>query len=306
MYEGNFLTPMWCWVCSSEAILFTLCRLEIGDWLKKMNDDFIYRDVPAFGRRVCRLGLAVNYGIDGSDLEWALTQGVNYIFWTPRAKRTTPALKAALQRSRESVVLATGPTTGFFPGGIRRACERVLESLGTDYIDIFQLFWLGRASLWRPSTARALASLRDAGMVRAIGVSIHDRVRAGRLAADSPLDMLMIRYNAAHTGAEQDIFPRTAGRRPAFVAYTATRWGGLLKRPKGWEGPVMTAADCYRFCLSNPQVDLVLTGPKTRQELEDNIRGVSGKGPLSDDENRWIRAYGQAVHDASSRFTFGF
>ena len=50
-----------------------------------MNDDFLYRGVPAFGRRVFRLGLATNYGIEGADLEWALEQGVNYVFWTPKA-----------------------------------------------------------------------------------------------------------------------------------------------------------------------------------------------------------------------------
>lgn len=48
-----------------------------------MSDDFLYRDVPAFGRRMFRLGLATNYGVDGQDLEWALDQGVNYVFWTP-------------------------------------------------------------------------------------------------------------------------------------------------------------------------------------------------------------------------------
>ena len=42
-----------------------------------MNDDFLYRDVPALGRRVFRLGLAANFGIEGVDLEWALEQGVN-------------------------------------------------------------------------------------------------------------------------------------------------------------------------------------------------------------------------------------
>jgi hypothetical protein len=41
----------------------------------------------------------------------------------------------------------------------------------------------------------------------AIGTSIHDRKRAGQLALDSELDLLMIRYNAKHTGAEADIFP---------------------------------------------------------------------------------------------------
>lgn len=271
-----------------------------------MNEDFLHRDVPALNRPVFRLGLATHYGVEGKDLEWALDQGVNYVFWTPKARQVTASLKAALKRDRESVVVACGPTTAYFGGGIRNACERLLKKLGTDYLDIFQIFWLGRTSAWTPAVIDALVSLREAGLVRAIGISTHDRQRAGRLAADSPLDLLMVRYNAAHPGAEQDIFPHLAKRNPAIVAYTATRWGGLLKRPKGWDGPVMTAADCYRFCLSNPHVDLVLTGPKNRGELEENLTRLREKGPLSDPETRWIREYGGIVHRKSSRFTFRF
>lgn len=271
-----------------------------------MNDDFLYRDVPSLGRRVYRLGLATNFGVEGVDLEWALEQGVNYIFWTPNARRVKASLKAALNRDRESVILATGPTTGYFGGSVKRACDRLLKTLGTEYLDVFQLFWLGRSSILTSSTIDALISLRESGKVRAVGVSIHDRKRAGQLAEDSPLDMLMIRYNAAHTGAEQDIFPHLAKRKPAVVAYTATRWRGLLKRPKDWSGPVMTATDCYRFCLSSPHVDLVLTGPKNRRQLQENLNDLREKGPLSSDENRWIRDYGRIVHEDSSRFTFGF
>ena len=271
-----------------------------------MSNDFLYREVPAFGREVFRLGLATNYGIEGGDLDWALEHGVNYVFWPPNARGMTDPLKAALKRDRESILLASGPTLGYFGGSVRRACERLLKKLDTDYLDVFQLFWLGRASAWRKSTMDALVSLRESGMIRAIGVSIHDRKRAGRLVEDSPLDMLMIRYNAAHPGAEHDIFPHLAKRRPAMVAYTATRWRGLLKRPKGWSGQVMTASDCYRFCLSNPHVDLVLTGPKNRRELEDNLRDLREKGPLSEEETLWIRDFGRVVHAASSRFTFRF
>ena len=83
-------------------------------------DDFFYRYTPALGRRVFRLGLATNYGIDGKDLEWALGQGVNYVFWTPMARKVTGSLKIALRRDRESIILASGPTFGYFAGGIRK------------------------------------------------------------------------------------------------------------------------------------------------------------------------------------------
>jgi predicted aldo/keto reductase-like oxidoreductase len=33
----------------------------------------------------------------------------------------------------------------------------------------------------------------------------------------------------------------------------------------------MTASDYYRFCLSNSHVDLVLTGPKNRRQLKENL-----------------------------------
>ena len=93
--------------------------------------------------------------------------------------------------------------------------------------------------------------------------------RAAELARTTSLDLLMIRYNAAHPGAEADIFPHLPDGRHTVIAYTATCWRRLLKRPKGWEGKVPTAADCYRFCLSPPHVDVVLTGPKTVAQLRE-------------------------------------
>jgi len=192
-------------------------------------------------------------------------------------------------------VVATGPTLGYTRGSVRRAAERMLRVLGTEYLDVFQLYWLGVTSRWSPGIAEELVKLRDEGKVRAIGLSIHDRPRAGKLAEESPLDLLMIRYNAAHPGAEADIFPHLAARKPSVVAYTATRWRKLLQAPAGWTGPVMTAGDCYRFCLSNPNVDVVLCGPASQRELEENLAALD-RGPLQPDEEKWMRDFGRAVH----------
>jgi hypothetical protein len=109
------------------------------------------------------------------------------------------------------------------------------------------------------------------------------------------LDLLMIRYNAAHPGAEQDVFPHLAPRSPAVVAYTATAWRKLLRLPKGRTGRVPTAGDCYRFCLANPHVDIVLTGPRTAAELRENLSAIDA-GPLSPDDMAFMRDFGRAVH----------
>jgi aryl-alcohol dehydrogenase-like predicted oxidoreductase len=259
--------------------------------------DFLHREVAALGgRRVFRMGLAANYGIDEAGIRAAIDRGVNYFFYTSRSGSSlrTP-LRDALQRGRDKLVVATLPTLAFFGGSVRRGAEGALKALGTDYLDVFQLGWLGVASAWTDSTMRELEHLKTSGKVRAIGVSIHDRERAGRLAEDSPLDLLMIRYNAAHPGAERDIFPHLERRKPMVVAYTATSWRKLLKRPRGWEGPAMTGGDCYRFCLSSPHVDVVLTGPANLAQLEENLAAMA-KGPLSDEEMAWMREFGHAVH----------
>jgi hypothetical protein len=58
---------------------------------------------------------------------------------------------------------------------------------------------------------------------------------------------------------------------------------------------VMTAGDCYRFQLSSPHVDLALTGPASRAELEQNLDALD-RGPLTAHEATWMRSYGRAVH----------
>ena len=105
----------------------------------------------------------------------------------------------------------------------------------------------------------------------------------------------MIRYNAAHPGAEQDIFPHLAARRPAVIAYTATAWRKLLRAPRGWTGRFPTAGDCYRFCLTSPSRRRGAHRARTVAELRENLAAVE-KGPLSPDEDAWMRTFGRVVH----------
>lgn len=255
---------------------------------------FLQTELKAVGKKVHRLGLAANYGIEEEAIKSAFERGINYVFVTARGKMSRP-LKEALAKDRDKLVVACGPTVGYFGGSVRRGAERLLKKLGTDYLDVFQLMWLGVGSAWTEATQKELRHLKESGKVKSLCVSIHDRPRAGRLAQESPLDQLMIRYNAAHPGAEKDIFPHLATRGVQIVAYTATSWRKLLKTPSGWTKPPMTAGDCYRFCLSSPHVDVVLTGPASGAQLDENLKALE-KGPLSPEEDTWMREFGRAVH----------
>jgi aryl-alcohol dehydrogenase-like predicted oxidoreductase len=259
-------------------------------------DSWLYRTPHAFpGKRIFRLGLSATYGIDEAGVRCAMDRGVNLFLHTMRDKQLRTPLKEALAGRRDEVAVVAYAHVGWFGWGVRRGAEAALKELGTDYVDVLLLGWLGVTSAWTGATERELVHLRESGKVRAVGVSIHDRVRAGRLAAASPLDLMMIRYNAAHPGAETDVFPHRRDDAPTIAAYTATAWRRLLKRPKGWSGPVMTAGDCYRFQLSSPHVDVALCGPRTKEEVEQDLDALS-RGPLAAEEDRWMRDFGRAVH----------
>lgn len=257
--------------------------------------DFLHRQVPALGRRVHRVGVSASFGLDERGIEAAFERGLEYVFWNPTAASLTNVLGRLKPAQRERLVIATGPSFGYLASSVRRRVERALKILRSDYIDVLQLYWLGRMSAYRRPIIDEMLRLKDEGKVKVIGASIHDRPRAGELAESGPLELFMIRYNAAHPGAETDIFPHLSRRHPAVVAYTATAWRKLLVKPLGWNGEPATPGDCYRFCLSSPHVDVVLMGVRTQQELEENLR-VLDRGPLDDAEMQRLRAFGRVVH----------
>jgi aryl-alcohol dehydrogenase-like predicted oxidoreductase len=141
----------------------------------------------------------------------------------------------------------------------------------------------------------AACRLVEEGKVRFLAMSGHNRPTHGKVAAmrDTPIDILMVRYNAAHRGAEKDVFPHLPDvDRPGVTTYTATRWGQLLtqkKMPPG-EKP-LTASECYRFALANPDVDLCLIGPKNDSEMDQALEVIDAE-PLTSDELERIRRIG--------------
>ena len=267
--------------------------------------DFRRVELPSVGKEVLRLGVAGNYGLSSADLAYAAERGMNYWLWGWTFRKVTPVLKELCAREREKHVVAVLDNV-FLKGGPRRGVEKALRKLGTDYVDILKLGWLGVGSRLSGGILETLVKLKEEGKVRSFGCSIHDRGRAAELVKDSPLDTFMLRYNAKHPGAETDIFPHLAERNPSVITYTATSWRQLLRPLKDvemppWPGdtggqamPPLTGPLCYRFCLTSPHVHLVLTGPKTREQLDENLQALE-EGPLSADELAWVRQYGALV-----------
>src|SRR6202030_393041 len=109
---------------------------------------------------------------------------------------------------------------------------------------------------------------------------------AARMAESGFLDLVMVRYNAAHRGAERDVFPVTEPLGLPVIAYTALRWGALLRpTPDDPTRIVVPPAPAgYRFVLQHPAVAVTLAAPQSRAELEEDLRVLTTEGPLTKEE----------------------
>lgn len=265
--------------------------------------DFLHTTLGPGGPPVCRLGLSASYRPGERTVRRALDEGVNYFFCYGIDSQMIRVLRDLPASERERIRIATGAYTYAFFGyqNLRKTLEKRLRQLRTDYIDVFHFLGVTNRGMFPESARAELQQLRNDPRVRAVALSCHDRKFAGELAAAGAVDTVMIRYNAAHRGAEDEIFPHTG--RVGVVSYTATRWTYLTRRPKGWPAsrPVATAGQCYRFVLSNPEVDVCLTAPRNEREFTENLLAVR-MGPLDGDEMAFLREFGDAVHRSAGWF----
>ena len=261
------------------------------------SEDFLsHTTLGRTGIQTSRIGLAAGYGISEHATEMAFEKyNVNYFHWETRKAGMGNAVKklAKSQREKMVIVVQTYDHSGLW---LRRSVEKALRSLSIDYADILFLGWVNRMP-WR-RVLNAANSLKDEGKVRFLGFTGHKRLFHGEMASstDSPFDVHQIRYSAAHRGAEQDVFARLGENRPGITTYTATRWGRLLRAKKMPPGETpLTAAECYRFALSNSAVDVCLAGPRTEREMIDGLSALTD-GPLDPQELARIHKIGDFVH----------
>ena len=260
------------------------------------------REIGRTGLATARLGIGATFNAPTRAIEAAFERGINYLYWgTVRQPRFARATVNLSRRHRDDLVL-TIQSYSPDPGSIAGEVEETLRASG---VDAFDFLLLGsRSETPADAFVEVFERLRQAGKVRHLSLSSHNRPLLPKLLADyaaerSPYELLMLRYNGVHRGAEQDVFPfvpADPGQRPFIVAYTATRWGHLLdpaKMPPGETPP--SARDCYRYSLSHPAVDMVLCGPANAEQMDEAIRALEA-GPLEDDERQRIERIGAHLY----------
>ena len=261
-----------------------------------------FREAVTLGRsglKVGRLGIASGYWTPTDAIEMAFERGCNYFTWGTFIKGRSPHMAEAIRRiaakgQRDRLVLAMF-SYAHEPFITEKLFVRGLRKIGLDHADVLVLGYFNH----RPSERIIDGALRmkEKGLIRFVGLSGHKRKLFPTLRDDGAFDLFHIRYNAVNRGAEADAFPPLAGeRRPGVVAFTATAWGKLCNPSKMPPGEVaLAAADCYRFALSHPAVDVCMVGARTLEEMRQDL-AVLDRGPLDDTEMARVRRIGDHIY----------
>ena len=270
----------------------------------------------------------------------ALHAGITYFDTAPLYGHglSEHRLGAGLRRTRDRAAISTKvgrllrPARGAAPGmfrdalpfepvydysrdGVLRSLEDSLQRLGTDRVDILYIHdvnsrWHGDAVEARFREAMdggypALAGLRDAGVVGAIGVGMNDPAMLARFAEAGDFDVFMLagRYTLLDQSGLDGLFQTCAARGVSIVAAgpfnsgilaTGARAGAkffyadapaeILDRTRRIEAicadhgvPLATAA--LRFALRHPIVASVATGMVSPEEVARNVAAFAAPVP---------------------------
>jgi predicted aldo/keto reductase-like oxidoreductase len=264
---------------------------------------------PSFSLPICRLGLATrgDSGLTVDDINAALDRGVNFLNWCNCADALQQAIARLGTRRRDVVVCVQFEART--AAEARPELRRILHDLNTDYVDVLTFYYVEEAAEWDQirGPGGALEFCRQAqrdGLVRLLGVTSHQRPLAAVMAQSRELDLLMIRYNAAHRGAEQEVFPFTDALEMPVVCYTCLRWGALLgSTPEDPPGFVVPRAPVwYRFVLQLPSVTVALMAPNDRAELEEDLTVLEARGNLPPEQYELLARHGKRVHRHAESF----
>jgi diketogulonate reductase-like aldo/keto reductase len=114
--------------------------------------------------------------------------------------------------------------------GTVAACERSLQRMGIDHIDLYLLHWRGGVPL--EETLAGFDDLQRAGKIRHWGVSnfdADDMAELDSIKGGDACSVNQVLYNLTRRGIEFDLLPLCEARRMPVMAYSPVEQGRLLR-----------------------------------------------------------------------------
>jgi aryl-alcohol dehydrogenase-like predicted oxidoreductase len=217
--------------------------------------------------------------------------------------------------------------------GVRQGLEETLRKLRTDVVDVYHLHRVRPDDYAYAVTeiVPELLALRDAGRIRAIGITESTgtdgrHTMLSRALADDCWDVMMTGFTFFNQSARDVLFPETIRRGIGIEIMASAR--SYFSRPEQLADEILRLADAglidpddvdrtdplgfllgevqslteasYRFVAHEPGVHVVLVGTGNPAHLEENVRSLSA-GRLPDEvTKRLVALFGHLSLDVDA------
>jgi HEAT repeat protein len=246
---------------------------------------------------VAPVGLSGHYGLPVEGFARAVERGLDFLFWEPNYQTLTAFVTQVPPSARRRLHVLAG-TFEATPQRLRNDVERALRALHIEQLALFLVFWVRGWSRVTDEMRRMLEWLQREGELGMYGLSTHNRALAVE-AIEAGWNPVMVRHNAAHRGAEKEVFPHVAAHGTSLITFNSTCYGRLLTSRGG--RPVLTAADCYRYSLSQLGVTMCLSAPASLEQLEETLQVAEGPA-LPAERLAVVLEHGAEVYREETRF----
>jgi diketogulonate reductase-like aldo/keto reductase len=159
--------------------------------------------------------------------------------------------------------------------GAVAACERSLQRLKTDRLDLYLLHWRGNIPL--AETMAAFMTLQQSGKIRYYGVSnldVDDMDELWSVPGGREVQTDQVLYNLARRGIEWDLLPWLRERRIPVMAYSPIEQGRILRKPALADFAKrygMTPAQAALAWLLKDDDIIVIPKAAHRERLQENL-----------------------------------
>jgi aryl-alcohol dehydrogenase-like predicted oxidoreductase len=238
----------------------------------------------------------------------ALDRGITLIDTSPAYGNAERIVGVATGHDPRAIIATKValPPGSYVASAFRRtvdvSLEASLRALKRDVIDILQITNATREMIEAPAITDALLDVKERGLVRVLGASVYEESAALAVIRSRAYDVVQIALNVLDQRKLRQIIPEAHAAEVGVIVRSAFLKGVLTRKVEyvpeelealharaeqardrlaggSWE---RLAKIAMRFCLSEPRVSTVLTGPRTVEELDASL-AAEAAGPLDAD-----------------------
>jgi predicted aldo/keto reductase-like oxidoreductase len=254
-------------------------------------------------------------------VRYAFDRGIRYYDTAGNYLESQAILGEALKDRRRDVCLVTKVETTK-PEEVRKAVEKSLKELQTDYLDILLIH--GTPGLEQMSVEQAmkihgeLVKLRNEKITRFVGFSAHGYFdKALALINSGGFEMCMLSYGYMPRGSSQvwstrmtqlrdDCLAKAHERGMGIVAMKVIgggwlgRWSGYLVPGFDKQRIAQLPAAAIRYVLQDKRVDLLDIGMSFKEQVDANIKNVSSDGAFTAQDRALLSEFSAKLYETDT------